>query len=612
MNVKVTSVSRYSENLVDAASAIQVISDEDIRRSSAATLAETLRLANNLNVAQKNPHDWAVSARGFNANVGNKLLVLIDGRTVYTPLFAGVFWNAQDYALEDIERIEVISGPGSALWGANAVNGVINVITKKAGASQGWYTMASLGDELEYLTTVRYGGEISPDVHYRVYGKAFAQDDAVLASGARASDAWNNVQGGFRLDATLSDADELTFQGDAYESQLDMQIGGEARLNGFNALGRWTRQLSDNSDFALQLYVDRTDIDVPFAATSFAPAGLLKDSLTTYDLDFQHSLQPTTGHRFMWGFGYRFTHDVVEQQAPNVAYLPPRLDRNLFSVFLQDEFSVANDVAVTLGSKFEHNDYTGLEVEPTARIQWQWTPSRMLWGAVSRAVRMPSRFDTHLHEPAPPLTIIQGNPDFRSEEVIAYELGFRTRVAARFSGSVALFYNTYDHVRSIGITPVTLFPLVFGNDLKAETYGAELTGDFQVQDWWRVSAGLTVLREDVRVRPGGVDLQNALDETADPKHQVMLRSLMNLPGDFELDAALRWVDALRVNNGGVPAEVPAYAELDARLAWHASDRLEIALVGRNLLHSQHPEYGAPSPSREELQRSLSAKITWRY
>ncbi len=612
MDVQITSVSGHAEELRDAPSAIQVISHFEIARSTASTIPEALRLANNLNIAQKNPHDWAISARGFNANVGNKLLVLMDGRSVYTPLFAGVFWNAQDYILDDVDQIEVISGPGGTLWGANAVNGVININTKNARETQGWLLEAAAGDELENLTAGRYGGKIAPNIFFRVYVKAMEYDAGVLTGGHAAADGWKQAQSGFRLDADLPAGDSLTVQGDVYAGDLDMQTGDTARMGGGNVLARWIHPGAGDSQTKAQFYLDRTHLAVPFAATGFAPAGFLKDDLDTADFSFQHTTRWGERQWLTGGFGYRFSHDAVKQQAPNVAYLPAQLDRSLASVFMQDEISLAPNLTATLGSKLEHNDYTGFEYEPSLRLQWKINATNTAWTAVSRAVRMPSRFDHDLYEPAPPNALITGGPHFVSEILIAYETGYRAQWTSRFSTAVSVFYNDYDKLRSWGITPVTVLPVTFQNGLDAKTYGFEFNADLQLSEHWRLNAGFNLLREHVRVKPGAFDLQNALDETGDPPHQAALHSIVDLPHGVQFDTAVRWVDELRNNNGGQPGTVPAYTELDLRLAGEIFPNVELALIGRNLLHDHHPEYNPPGPAREELQRSLLAKITWRY
>jgi len=612
MDLEVTSVSRRPEKLSDTASAIQVITGDDIRRSGATSIPEALRLATNLDVAQKGSQGWAISARGFNTELSNKLLVMIDGRTVYSPLFSGVFWDAQDYVLDDLDRIEVISGPGSTLWGANAVNGVINITTKSAKDTQGLYTEAAVGTELENNTGVRYGMTLAPNVYMRVYGKYTERDGGVLANGSDATTDWTSRRAGFRLDAEPSPQTTFTLQGDIYDNDEDRQASPTVDLSGGNLLGRWTHTLENDSEMSLQLYYDRTHLDQPVLPSVFSPvAGRLTDDLDTYDLDFQHRLYVGDRNQVVWGLGYRRTHDVV-QNAPGLGFLPATLDQDLYSAFVQDEIRLGAGWALTLGSKVEHNDYTGFEVEPSGRLQWNFSPTQMVWSSVSRAVRMPSRVDHDLSRPSSGAPIFTGGSDFQSETVVAYELGWRAQISSNVLVSISTFYNHYDNVRSLGATPVTFLPLVFENDLEGETYGAEFTTTYEVVKGWRLRGGYTLLREDIRVKPGGSDLNNALNETADPRHQFSIHSSMDLPHQIEFDTGLRWVDTLRMNNTGAVAKVPSYFELDVRLAWHPAQNLELSLVGQNLLHDHHAEYGLPGPNREEIERGVYAKVVWRY
>lgn len=620
MDIEVTSVSKRPEKLLDAASAIQVITSEDIRRSGASSIPDVLRLAGNLDVAQQNSHDWNISARGFNTDLANKLLVLIDGRTVYTPLFSGVFWDVQDSLLEDIDRIEVISGPGGTLWGANAVNGVINITSKSAKDTQGLYLEAGGGSELRGFTGVRYGGTLAPGVYYRVYGKYFDRAPGVIANGIDVPNGWRMQRGGFRIDSEALPQNTLTLQGDFYSGDENLQTGGTGKVSGGNVLGRWSHTVSADSDTVLQLYYDRTHLASPKPATGLAPAGTLSDDLDTYDLDFQHHFRQGGQHRLVWGLGYRFTHDLVGN-APSVGFLPPQLDHNLYSAFLQDEIALRNNLVLTLGSKFEHNDYTGFEWEPSSRVHWNLTPAQMLWAAVSRAVRTPSRIDRDLveptHLPAPfPQSILNGGSDFASETLIAYELGYRGQIGAQTVASISIFYNDYDHVRSTTPAPPgfpTLgFPLVFHNNLEGETHGVELSATYQVLAGWRLQGTYSLLKEHLHIKPGQVDFSNGLNETADPAQQFSLHSAMDLPQNVALDAGLRWVDTLHNNNGPNAGTVPSYFELDVRLGWHPTKQLELSLVGQNLLHNHHPEYGFPSPTREEVERSFYGKVTWRF
>jgi len=619
-NIEITSVSRSPERILDAAAAITVITNEDIRRSGATSIPEALRLADNLNVAQKNSHDWGISARGFNTEFANKLLVMIDGRTIYSPLFSGTFWDRQDYLLEDIDRIEVISGPGGTLWGANAVNGVINIITKSSKETQGAYFETGVGDELKNSTAIRYGGKLASNVSYRMYGKYFDRDDQAYENGNDASDAWHMSQGGFRIDAEASTQDSLTLQGDFYGADEDDPITGEeGGISGLNILGRWSHTFSETSDMSLQLYYDKTHFSVPKEATAVAVADTFEDDLDTYDLDFQHRFNLNQNNKIVWGLGYRFTHNVVDS-APSTAIVPEHLDQHLYSAFIQDEIKLHDKLFFTIGSKVEHNDYTDWELEPSARLQWNVAPNQMLWAAVSRAVRTPSRIDRDLRTPTGlplpfPQDILRGNDDFVSENVLAYELGYRGQLGSNFSTSISAFYNEYDDVRSTSTTPSSLLldlPFFFENNLEGETYGIELSANYQALDWWRLHLGYTLLEENIRIKSGESDLSNAQNETADPRHQISLRSSMNLPQNMELDANLRWVDTLHNNNAAITGTVPSYTELNVRLGWRPVKNLELSLTGQNLLHDQHPEFGFPTPVRVEIERSIYGKVQWKF
>lgn len=638
MNVEVTSVAKEPQKLLQAAASIQVITADDIRRSGATTIPEALRLADNLEVAQINAHDWAISARGFNANLGNKLLVLIDGRVVYTPLYGGVLWNVQDYLLEDIDRIEVISGPGGTLWGANAVNGVINIVTKSARDTQGVYAFAGGGNELREQEGARYGTTLAPDIDLRVYGKYTDYGDEVTSTGANAQDAWHMARGGFRMDAQPSAENTFTLQGDVYNgTEQDGAADGEAGMSGGNVLGRWIHTVSDSTSMSLQLYYDHTYLSQPFAPSPAAPpyysgfpAASLTDNLDTYAMDFQYNFGWGMRQKLTWGLGYRLT-DEADYDLSVVRFSPPVLDQALYSGFLQDEILLAQNVYLTVGSKLEHNDFTGYELEPSARLQWNVDSAQLLWTAVSRAVRTPSRYDYDLqvvtglgNAPPPyqfPSAYLQGNPDFVAETLIAYEAGYRATLGANASISLSTFYNDYNDLRSTSLTPTTAFypfpyPAVFENNLEGDTYGLELSASYQLSEWWRLHAGYDLLRENIHVKPGAIDLNGAGNETADPQQQVALRSSMDLPGRVTLDAALRWVDELHMDNGptGGPVlgTVPSYFGLDSRLAWQINRQLELAIVGRNLLHDLHTEYGFPSPGREQIVRSVFANITWGF
>jgi iron complex outermembrane receptor protein len=622
MDMDVTSVAREPEPYKDAPAALQVITSDEIDRSGASSIPEALRLADNLDIAQKSSHDWAISARGFNTSLANKLLVLVDGRTVYTPLFAGVSWDEQDYILADIDRIEVISGPGGTLWGANAVNGVINITTKSAQDTQGLLVDGGGGSELRDFGAARFGGVLASNVYYRIYGKYFDRNSEVLPNGNSANDSWNMGQGGFRIDDVPLSPNTYTLQGDFNAGHEYVVSGGRANVADGNLLGRWTHTFSDDSDIQLQSYFYRTHLVDPIPAdATLAPAGILIDDLDTFDLDFQHRLHLGTRNNFIWGMGYRRTHET-DQNAPAVAFNPPDLDQNLYSFFLQDELMLLSNLHLTFGTKVEHNDYTGFEEEPSGRLEWDITKKQMVWVAVSRAVRMPSRVDESEDLPiANPAfrpffgpSLLVGNSNFVSETLIALEAGYRAELGQKISGSVSIFYNLYNDIRSTSTSPTAFgTPLIFENYLKGETYGAELAGDYQMLTWWRLHAGYDLLKENIYVKSGETDFNGGHNETADPQQQVFLRSSMDLPANVQLDAALRWIDSLSINNGSALETVPSYFELDTRLGWQMTKNIEVSVVGQNLLHAQHQEYGYPtSATTEDIVRSGYGEVTCRF
>lgn len=618
MSMNVTSVSRQPEPYSSAPAALQVVTSDDIQRYGASDFPEALRLADNLYIAQRGSSSWGISARGFNASVGNKLLVLMDGRIVYTPIFSGVIWNSQDYLMHDIDRIEVISGPGGTLWGENAVNGVINIVSKDARDTQGLYLEGGGGTWLKDFGGMRYGGTLATNVYYRVYGKYFDRGPEVYDDGSSAHDSWNRGQGGFRIDDYRSSQNNLTLQGDFYAGDTRVAPGGEGtptftgNASGGNFLGRWTHTIHDDSDVVLQSYYDYAHLGAPFQSAPGVPAGIYRNDVDTFDINFQHRFTVATRNRFIWGAEYRFYH-YVDQPAPLVAFVPSTQNFNLGSGFVQDEIELPKDVFLTLGTKLEHNDYTGFEVEPNVRLHWDPTEKQMLWGAISRAVRAPARYDRDLFEPSPQFGTFLGtsNSDFRSESVIAYELGYRAEMGHRVSGSISGYYNDYYDLRTIGLTHGGL-PVVFQNNLEGYTYGLELSTDYQPMDRWRLHFGYDYLIEHLRVKSGAFDIANGHNETADPRHQVFVRSSVDLPWNLELSAALRLIDQIQVNNGSAIATVPAYAELDARIAWHATKNLEVSLVGQNLLHDYHPEASFPDTAQESIVRAVYGKVALQF
>ena len=597
MNVEVTSVSRRPEKLSQVPSAIQVITHEDIRRSAASSLPEVLRLATNLQVAQMDSRQWTVSARGFNGSAANKLLVLIDGRTIYTALFSGVFWDAQDVALSDIDRIEVVSGPGATLWGTNAVNGVINIITKDAKETQGFLVSGGGGTELRGLAGARYGGTLGSTAQFRVYGKDFARQPSLLSNGQDAADQWHARQGGFRMDWDASQANHLSLQGDIYDGRIRQDTLPDVAISGRSMVARWSHTVSENSNVTAQLFYDRTHRDLP---QEFG------EDLDTYDIDVQHRLRLGQRHNVVWGLGYRLINDWVANSA-QLAFLPPHVHREWFSGFVQDEIAVVPErLHIALGTKVEHNDYTGLEVQPSGRMTWTVSPAATLWAAVSRAVRAPSRIDREFYAPAQPPYFLAGGPNFHSEEELAYELGYR-RQAGTIALAVATFYNRYYGLRSLEQTnPPQPLPIVIGNGQDGESYGAELTGDYRVTNSWRLRAGYTELRVHIWPKPGSTDHTGGSGESHDPERQFTITSSLALPADLALNGTWRYVGTI------ANQQVPDYSEVDARLTWQPAALWSLSVVGQNLLHSSHVEFGPPTAARRFIPRGVYGTVEWHF
>ncbi|MBK1723991.1 TonB-dependent receptor plug domain-containing protein [Thiocystis violacea] len=635
--VEVTSVGKKTQSLSDAAAAIFVISNDDIRRSGATSVPEALRMAPGLEVKRIDANKWAISARGFSNRFANKLLVLIDGRTVYTPSFSGVYWENQDVMLADIDRIEVIRGPGATLWGANAVNGVINIITRSAAATQGGLLIAGGGNEERAIGALRYGAEPAPGTFARVYAKYNARDALITSLGDDGRDEWDIGQGGFRVDSTLGSGDRVTLEGDLYRSNLRQQlevpdplavptfsdaIDDHINAEGWNLLGRWERALSVSSDVSLQLYYDHAEREEAY----------LDQRYDILDLDFQHRFKAAERHDIVWGLGYRNTDDRLED-TEILRITSAAENRNLWSGFVQDEIELLRDrLRLTLGTKIEHNDYTGLEIQPNIRLLWKASEQSTLWGSVSRAVRTPSQAErsasvstnaeaTGLPAPYPQVVLARtaGNSGYGSESLIAYELGLRTSPTKRLNLDLAVFYNDYDELwtTTVGDTlrvadsgRYLVLDLPFKNLASGHGYGLELAADLQVRDNWRLALAYSYLELDLTASSDSLDISNETLARTDPRQQVSLRSLMNPRPDIDLDLWIRYVDQtypVFVQNA---QPIPAYWTLDLRLAWRPRADLELALVGQNLLSESHQEgyqdaYGAVPL---EVQRGLYATV----
>ena len=593
----ITTASRRVEPLAQVAAAVSVIRGEDIRRSGATSLAEALRLADGVAVARADNTTWAITTRGFNISTANKLLVLIDGRTVYSPLFAGTFWSVQDVPLADIDRIEVIRGPGGAVWGANAVNGVVNIITKPAAETKGVQLVVGGGTEERAIVTGQYGDRVGRN-DYRVYGKFRARDGQFVTPGGDANDDVRIGQAGFRVESPRDGRDWWLLQGDAYAGREGLFNAPDTHVAGGNVMGRWGRRFSHEGQFRAQFYFDNVYRHV---------SQQLRSVRNTADLDLQH--QARFGrHGLIVGGNVRVSHGDDEGNAA-FRFDPQARTSTIAGVFAQDEIRATDTLAVIIGSKFERNTFTGLEAQPSARVRWTPAPAHTVWGAVSRAVRLPTRFDTDLRftNPLNGAVTLTGTDDFDTEKVVAYETGYRTEVSKRLSLDFAAFTNVYDDLRSEEFpTPALPGPIVLHNLMNARTWGLESVGTVLIGPWWRVQSSYTYLHETVTFDPGSRDLTRGENEYNDPAHLFKLRSVLDLPHGFEADGFLRSVSRLP------HPVVDAYTELDARLGWRATSALEISLVGQNLLHARHREFQLASPRREEFQRGVYVRMLWRY
>jgi len=591
--IEVTSVTKRAEPVRQAPTAIYVITGDEILRSGATSVPEMLRLAPNLDVAQASAHTYAISARGFNGTLANKLLVLIDGRTAYTPLYGGVYWDMQAVLRDDIDRIEVISGPGSTLWGANAVNGVINITTRSSADTQGAVLEIGAGN-VERRASFRYGGRVNDDLTYRAYGLGFSRRASRTAADVSVRDNWYLPQGGFRADWSRGD-DEITLQGDLYRGAEEQPATVDQRIEGENVLARWRHRFSDASNLQIQAFFDRTH--------RFDTAGY---TMRIYDLDVQHSFALGSWNDIVWGGGYRVMHDRMT----NVALfqiLPETTTLRLGNVFVQDTATISDRVKLTAGVKLEDDPYSGLAVLPSGRLSWQVTDSAMLWAAVSRAVRAPTRYDRGVVQKlTPTLTFLTGSANFTSEKLTAYEVGVRLQPMQSLSFSVSGFYNDYEDLRSIepSATPTTL-PLFFGNGMAGEVYGVEAWANVRLLPWWQMSAGVNVQHQSLHFEPGSSGLGGIEQAGNDVGHTVSVRSSMNLTDTLSFN-----IDIRAVGSRPKPA-TPDYAEMNARLAWAASEMLEFSVSGFNLLHARHLEF-ATQGSSNFISRSFLAEARIRF
>ncbi len=589
-NIKVTSVSRRAQRLTDAPAAVYVIDRDEIRRSGANTLPEALRLAPNLQVARADAVQYAITARGFNSVLANKLLVMIDGRTVYSPLFSGVFWEAQSVMLEDVERIEVVGGPGGTLWGSNAVNGVINIITRSAQATPGALITAGAGT-IASAGGARYGGSIGSTGHYRVYGHAYERNSTIRADRSEVGDASQRGQGGFRTDWSR-ERDAFTVLGDASQSDIDQGTTAR-RITGANLLGRWNRELQNGLNLSVQGYFDHTERYQP---------GAITEQLNTFDIEFQHELIVRARHNLLWGAGARHQADRVKNLSPAFGFRPANRDLDYANVFAQDAIRLHEKLNLIVGLKVERNDFTGFEYLPEVRLAWNPDPDRLVWSSVSRAVRAPSRIDREFFSPAEsPHFVLAGGPDFESEVSNVAELGYRAHPNARLSYSITGFHHRYDRLRSI--EPTAAGP-EFRNRIEGSNTGVGVWGSYRIINALRVTVGGVRQDKELSLEPGSADVASLASLGNDPRYWWLMRSSLDLGGSAGLDVVVRRVGALP------NPSVPAYTAVDGRVGWRVGPSLELGITGHNLFDALHPEWGIPYV-RPEFKRTAFFEFLWR-
>jgi iron complex outermembrane receptor protein len=624
LQLELTTATRTPEVPARSPVAVTVITNEDIRRSGATSLAEVLRLAPGVHVAQVDGNKWAVGIRGFTDRLSRAMLVMIDGRTVYTPLFAGTYWEMQDTLLDDIERIEVVRGPGGTLWGANATTGIINIITRGAAATQGALVSAGAGNVERGMLTGRYGGRLGAHAAYRVYGKWFDRGPGVHADKAGVDD-WQMGQGGFRVDWAPSPQRTFTLQGDVYGGEAGQRLVAttytapfqqllqdDVSLSGMNVLGRWTTGSRGGANVTLQAYYDRTR----------RVEALFRETRDTVDVDFQQALAPLRRHRIHWGLGYRHSADDTTA-VPIREFTPASRALQLFSVFAQDQITLRPDrLDVVVGTRVEHNSYSGVELQPSARVLWTPAAAHSVVVSATRAVRTPSRVERdyttgNLLNPTIPMFVrLEPNPTFETEKLYGYEASYRVRPASQVFFTVSGFFNHHQDVLSTAVgtpfaeptavPPRLIVPVQFGNDLHGNSHGVEVTADVRPLRWWRTTACYSGLRIQLTRDPGGVDgSQEFRGEGGSPTHQARFQSSIDLPGSVELDWHLRYVS-------GLPAfAVPAYATSDLRVAWHVARRFTLEVVGKNLHQATHLEFAGGASGNVAIRRGTYARLVWR-
>jgi len=631
MNIEVTSVSKKEQKLSHTASAIFVITAEDIRRSGATKIPDLLRMVPGMDVAQLNANTWAISARGLNGRFSNKLMVMLDGRPVYSPTFGGVFWDVLDLPLENIERIEVIRGPGGSIWGANAVNGVVNIITKKAGETRGAMVVAGAGNEEPGFGTMQYGGALGRNTDYRVYSKYLNDGNLPTPAGNAEEDGWHVLRGGFRLDSAVTSRDTVTVQGDMYTGEEGnaalflpsvtspalVNVNQQVNLSGGFLQSVWNHEYSGGSDSSLQISYDR-----------YTRNDVLNETRYTLDVDFQHHFAWGERQDFVWGLGYRYSGSKTNGGFP-VSLDPADLDTQLSNSFIQDEITlVPNRFYLTFGAKLEHNYFTGFDFLPTIRAAWTPNESHMFWAAVSRATRIPASIDAELRVNAasftgpggiPGVIRITGNPAIKNEGLLAYEAGYRATILRYLSVDFAAYYNAYDHQETaepsapfLEDTPAPLhlvLPLIYENLMHGEAHGFEVFGNWKVAARWTLSPGYAFEQIHMHLDPTSQDTTSVADDQGGfPVHSAEIRSHFELAHHFEWEVSGQFVDRLR------NLAIPSYTRLDTQLIWPWTERISLALVGQNLVKNVHQEFEDTTNSSNPtlIKRSAYAKITARF
>ena len=627
MNLKITSLSKRQEPLIDAAASVFIITRKDILRAGITSIPEALRLAPGVEVARGGANSWTISIRGFNNDLSNKLLVLIDGRSVYSPLFAGVFWDVQDTLMEDIDRIEVISGPGGTLWGSNAVNGVINIITRSSKETTGGFAELGTGNEERILGGVRYGSKLNEHTYARAYAKHRKQDDAVNESGDDTRDDWRMSQSGFRMDWHKG-ADTLTVQGDYYTGENDglfrgdFTLGtlpgtpqpGKLEVSGGNILTQWEHEHSSKSIFSTQLYYDHTNRKIP---------GTYDERRDTIDLEFQHHWILMNRHEIVWGTGFRITEDDINNTL-FATFDPDQRRDETYHLFIQDEIDLwQEELFLTLGTKYEHNSYTGDESQPNIRLSWVPDSRQTYWVAASKAVRIPSRLDADLELTAPididtiPFPVyanVQGNHEFKPEELKAYEAGSRLQVKDNLSIDIALFYNEYDHLQTTEPqTPVIetdppgpyiLLPGLLANGMEAHSSGGTLVVRWQPTESWRLRFQYAYLDLDLDSKADSQDVDSLNIEDESPKNQAAIYSYFDITSEFSFYTGTRYVEELPTQN------VDDYIAVDVSLNWHPASEWEASLTINNLNDGEHLE--VREGGGNEIERSAIARVAYRF